>query len=166
MQALLDELAPHWGAGKIFRPYRDVRFSQDKTPYKTHIGALLEGGGYVQLSAEGLAAGCGTWHMESDALRAYRDAVADDRRGAELVAIVAALRRKGVDVMSRESLKTVPRGYDRDHPRADLLKHKGLAAWKQWPVEPWLGTAKARAQVEKFLDAAKTLRDWLGPIAD
>jgi uncharacterized protein (DUF2461 family) len=79
---------------------------------------------------------------------------------------VAGLRRKGIDVISRESLKTVPRGYDREHPRADLLRHKGLAAWKQWPVEPWLGTAKARAHVEKFLDAAKPLRDWLGPIAD
>jgi uncharacterized protein (TIGR02453 family) len=161
MQALLDELAPRWGAGKIFRPYRDVRFSPDKTPYKTHIGALLEGGGYVQLSADGLAAGCGIWHMEADTLRGYRDAVAADRTGAALVDIVASLRRKGVDAISRESLKTVPRGYDREHPRADLLKHKGLAAWRQWPVEPWLGTARARTNIEKFLQTAEPLRDWL-----
>src|SRR3954451_24990715 len=46
MQELLTELAPEFGQGKIFRPYRDVRFSADKTPYKTHIGAVLEGGGY------------------------------------------------------------------------------------------------------------------------
>lgn len=161
MQALLDELAPTWGAGKIFRPYRDVRFSPDKTPYKIHIGALLEGGGYVQLSAEGLAAGCGLWHMETDALRRYRDAVADDRCGKELVGITAGLARKGIDAISRESLKTVPRGFDREHPRADLLKHKGLAALKSWPVEPWLGTAKARANIEKFLETAEPLRDWL-----
>jgi uncharacterized protein (TIGR02453 family) len=166
MQALLDELAPKWGAGKIFRPYRDVRFSADKTPYKTHIGALLEGGGYVQLGADGLATGCGAWHLEADGLRQFRDAVAAERTGKELTTIVAALRRKGIDVIARESLKTVPRGYDRDHPRADLLKHKGLAAWKQWPVEPWLGTAKARANIEKFLEAARPLRDWLGAIAD
>ena len=161
MQALLDELAPKWGAGKIFRPYRDVRFSADKTPYKTHIGALLEGGGYVQLSADGLATGCGIWHMESDALRRFRDAVAHDRTGKELSTIVAGLRRKSTDVIARESLKTVPRGYDREHPRADLLKNKGLAAWRTWPVEPWLGTAKARTNVEKFLQAAEPLRDWL-----
>ena len=161
MQALLDDLASKWGAGKIFRPYRDVRFSPDKTPYKTHIGALLEGGGYVQLSAEGLATGCGIWHMESDTLRRFREAVAADRTGVELTKIVTALRRKDIDVIARESLKTVPRGYDREHPRADLLKNKGLAAWKQWPVEPWLGTAKARANIEKFLEAAKPLRDWL-----
>ena len=161
MQALLDELAPKWGAGKIFRPYRDVRFSADKTPYKTHIGALLEGGAYVQLSVEGLATGCGIWHMEADTLRRFRDAVDADRTGKELTALVAALRRKQIDVISREALKTVPRGYDRDHPRADLLRNKGLAAWKSWPVEPWLGTAKARTNIEKFLQAAEPLRDWL-----
>jgi uncharacterized protein (TIGR02453 family) len=161
MQALLDELAPKWGTGKIFRPYRDVRFSADKTPYKTHIAARLEGGGYVQLSSDGLAAGCGIWHMESEALRGFREAVDDDRTGKELTAIVAALRRKKIDVIARESLKTVPRGYDREHPRADLLKNKGLAAWKQWPVEPWLGSAKARTNVEKFLQSAEPLRDWL-----
>jgi len=161
MQALLDELAPKWGTGKIFRPYRDVRFSADKTPYKTHIGALLEGGGYVQLGADGLATGCGIWHMESDALRRFRDAVDNERTGKELTTLVAALRRKGIDVIARESLKTVPRGFDREHPRADLLKNKGLAAWKQWPVEPWLGTAKARTNIDKFLQSAEPLRDWL-----
>ena len=161
MQALLDELAPRWGPGKIFRPYRDVRFSADKTPYKTHIGALLEGGGYIQLGADGLATGCGMWHLESDELRRFRDAVATDRTGKELTDTVSALRRKGIDVIARESLKTVPRGYDRDHPRADLLRNKGLAAWKQWPVEPWLGTAKALGRIEKFLETAVPLRDWL-----
>jgi uncharacterized protein (TIGR02453 family) len=161
MQALLDELAPTWGPGKIFRPYRDVRFSADKTPYKTHIGALLEGGAYVQLGAEGLAAGCGIWHMESDTLRRFRGAVDSDPTGKELTTIVDALRRKKIDVIARESLKTVPRGFDREHPRADLLRHKGLAAWMAWPVEPWLGTAKARVNIEKFLRSAEPLRDWL-----
>ncbi|MDQ1694729.1 MAG: hypothetical protein QOJ03_82 [Frankiaceae bacterium] len=161
MVALLTELEPRWGAGKIFRPYRDVRFSADKTPYKTAIGALLAEGGYVQLSADGLATGCGVWHMESDDLKRYRGAVADDVSGADLVAVADALRGQGIGVISRESLKTVPRGYDRDHPRADLLRNKGLAAWKQWPVGSWLGTAKARARVEEFLTAAEPLRDWL-----
>jgi len=161
MSELLAELAARWGAGKIFRPYRDVRFSADKTPYKTHIGALLEGGGYVQLGADGLAAGCGVWHLEADGLRRFREAVAADRTGEELAKRVAALRRKGIDVIARESLKTVPRGFDRDHPRADLLRNKGLAAWRHWDVEPWLGTAKARGHVERFLDAAAPLNDWL-----
>ena len=161
MVALLAELEPEWGAGKIFRPYRDVRFSADKTPYKTHMGALLDGGGYVQLGADGLASGCGIWHLDGDGLRRFREAVAADRTVEALVATVADLDRQGIEVISRESLKTVPRGYDRDHPRADLLRNKGLAAWRAWPVEPWLGTAKARGRIEEFLRAARPLNEWL-----
>ncbi len=63
MTELTEELAPEFGEPKIFRPYRDVRFSKDKSPYKTHIGAVIGGTGYIQLSAEGLGAGpaCGRW---------------------------------------------------------------------------------------------------------
>ena len=81
MTELLDELAPGFGEPKIFRPYRDVRFSKDKSPYKTHIGALV-GDGYVQLSAAGLAAGSGMYGMAPDQLDRYRTAVADDQAGA------------------------------------------------------------------------------------
>ncbi len=161
MLELLEELAPRWGAGKIFRPYRDVRFSADKTPYKTHIGALLERGGYVQLGADGLAAGRGTWHLEADELRRFRAAVDDESTGAALARIVTELRVGGIDVIARESLRTVPRGFDREHPRADLLRHKGLAAWQAWPVGAWLGTPKARRRVVSLLEAAQPLNDWL-----
>src|SRR4051794_29593030 len=161
MQALLDELAPRWGTGKIFRPYRDVRFSADKTPYKTHIGALLEGGGYVQVSVDGLAAGRGVWHLEGEAIQRFRAAVDDDGTGDELVRIIDGLSRQHVEVLSRESLKSAPRGYDRDHPRADLLRRKGLAAWQSWPVGAWLGTAKAKDRVINLLRAAQPLNEWL-----
>ena len=63
MQALLDELEAEFGPGKLFRPYRDVRFSKDKTPYKTHqaafVGRVTGVGWYLQLDAEGLLAGGG-----------------------------------------------------------------------------------------------------------
>src|ERR1700747_1252812 len=78
MEELTELLAAELGEPKIFRPYRDIRFSPDKTPYKTHIGAVLGGTGYVQFSADGLAAGAGMWHMEPDRLARYRAAVADD----------------------------------------------------------------------------------------
>src|SRR4051812_2745922 len=61
MEELLTELAPEFGTGKVFRPYRDVRFSKDKAPYKTAIAASLTGGGYIQMSADGLSAGCGLY---------------------------------------------------------------------------------------------------------
>ena len=62
MEELIVELEPEWGEGRIFRPYRDVRFSADKSPYKTNIAAML-GDGYVQLNATGWvsARACGRW---------------------------------------------------------------------------------------------------------
>lgn len=161
MVALLADLEPEFGGAKIFRPYRDVRFSKDKTPYKTTIAATLERGGYVQFSADGLGVGSGMYHLEPDQLARFRDAVAADRSGKEIDAIVAKARKSGTDVSAHDILKTVPRGYDKDHPRAELLKHKGLIMWRQWGVEPWLGTAKAKTKVVEFLRSAQPLNDWL-----
>src|SRR6516225_10363040 len=75
MTELAEELAAEFGEPKIFRPYRDLRFSQDKTPYKTHIGATIGGNAYVQFSADGLGTGAGMWHLEADQLARYRAAV-------------------------------------------------------------------------------------------
>ena len=161
MEELLAALAPEFGAGTIFRPYRDVRFSADKSPYKTVIGATLERGGYVQFSAAGLAAGSGMYHLAPDQLERYRSAVADERSGTRLTRIVAALRAAGIDVSGPDMLKTVPRGYPRDHPRADLLRHKGLIAWKEWPAEDWLDTPAPAERVPEFFRACRPLRTWL-----
>jgi uncharacterized protein (TIGR02453 family) len=160
MRELLAELEPEFGSGKIFRPYRDVRFSKDKTPYKTHLGAWLEFGGYVQLSADGLAAGSGMYHLESDQLDRYRRAVADSG-GAELAEIVAELEQGGIAVVGHDSLKTAPRGYPKDHPRAALLRHKGLTTWKEWEPAAWLGTAAAEKRLVDFFRVSRPLRDWL-----
>lgn len=161
MVDLLAELAPEFGAGKIFRPYRDVRFSADKSPYKTHIGATLQRGGYIQLSATGLAAGSGMYMMAADQLDRYRRAVDDDTTGEELRALLSAIAGKGITVGGHERLKTVPKGYPRDHPRVDLLRNKGVVAWKEWPAAAWLGTAAAKRRVVDFLRTARPLRDWL-----
>jgi uncharacterized protein (TIGR02453 family) len=161
MEELLAELAPEFGAAKIFRPYRDVRFSADKSPYKTHIGATLEKGGYVQLSSVGLGAGLGYWHMTPDQLERYRRAVSSDATGEPLAALAESIRGRGIDITSIASLKTAPRGFPKDHARGDLLRHKGLAAYRSWPVEPWLGTRAARTRVVAFLRTAQPLVDWL-----
>ena len=161
MEELLAELEPEFGARKLFRPYRDVRFSRDKSPYKTAIAATLDRGGYVQLSAEGLAAGCGMYHLMTDQLDRFRQAVADDRSGAALSELVDDLGRTKIDVAAHDTLKTAPRGYPKDHPRIELLRHKGLIAWKQWSVAAWLGTAKAKDHVVGFFHAAAPLTQWL-----
>ena len=144
MAALLAELESDFGAGHIFRPNRDVRFSADKSPYKTAIGATLERGGYVQFSAEGLAAGCGAYVMATDQLARYRAAVADDASGEALTGLIARCRKNGADITARDALKSAPRGYPKDHPRIDLLRYKGIIAWRQWPIAPWLGAKKAK----------------------
>jgi uncharacterized protein (TIGR02453 family) len=160
MEELLAELGSEWGETRIFRPYRDVRFSKDKSPYKTAIGAML-GDGYVQLSANGLAAGSGMWEMAPDQLERYREAVADERSGSKLASIVGKARRAGLDVTGHDALKTAPKGYPKDHPRIELLRYKGLITWKEWPVGAWLGTRRAKDRVVEFLLASKPLNGWL-----
>ncbi len=160
MTDLLIELAGEFGEWKIFRPYRDVRFSADKTPYKTAIGARI-GAGYVQLSADGLMAGSGLYHMDSGQLARYRAAVAHDRTGTELEKAIKAVVKKGIDVRGHGTLKTAPRGYSADHPRVELLRHKGLTTWQEWDVEAWLGTAAAKKRVVDFLRGSRPVVDWL-----
>jgi len=161
MEELLAELAPEFGAGKVFRPNRDVRFSPDKSPYKTVMGAMAGDVGYVQLSAKGLGVGSGMWMMASDQLERYRQAVADDGTGEELVGIVAEARRLELEVTGHDTLKTAPRGYPKDHPRIELLRNKGLIAWKEWPAGAWLGTRKGKDRVIDFLHSARPLNAWL-----
>jgi uncharacterized protein (TIGR02453 family) len=159
MGELLAELELDWGEGRIFRPYRDVRFSKDKSPYKTSIAATI-GDGYVQLNANGLGAGSGMWEMGADQLERYRAAVDEEKTGRELAAIVSKARSAGLQVMGHETLKTAPKGYPKDHPRIELLRCKGLITWKEWPPAAWLGTSKARDRVVGFLEASKPLNAW------
>lgn len=161
MVALLEELEPEFGPAKIYRPYRDVRFSKDKSPYKTQIAASFEQGGYIKLSAEGLGAGSGIYMFSPDQLRRWRTAVDDDRSGTALVRVIEALSRQDVDVSSHDVLARVPTGFAKDHPRADLLRYKDLVAWRDWPVAAWLGTAKAKAKLEEFFRICAPLNDWL-----
>ncbi len=161
MDELLAELAPEFGEGRVFRPYRDVRFSPDKTPYKTAMGAMVGNSGYVQLSSRGLAAGSGMWEMAADQLERYRQAVADDKTGTELGDIVNAMRKGGFEIMGHGVLKTAPKGYAKDHPRIELLRYKGLVCWKEWPAGAWLGRASAKTRVVDFLRKAKPLNVWL-----
>lgn len=164
MEELLSELAGEFGPGKIFRPYRDVRFSADKTPYKTNCAATLGSGiapRYVSFSAEGLSVGGGLYMPGPAALTRYRAAVQREKPGAELAAIVQTLDEAGYATMAHEVLKTAPRGIDRDHPRIELLRHKGIAVMRNWPVGAWLGTAEAKDRIVGALRDAEPLHDWL-----
>ena len=161
MEALLDELSDEFGEAKVFRPHRDIRFSADKAPYKTHIGATLANHGYLQVSAGGLAVASGTYVFATDQLARYRRAVALDLTGKALVKIVDDARAAGLTITAAGTLTTAPRGYPRDHPRIGLLRMKGLVTWKEWPVEPWLATAEAKDKAVAVLRASVPLVTWL-----
>lgn len=160
MLALLADLEEEFGPPRrVSRPNRDIRFSADKSPYKLNIYADVERGGYVALDAEGLVAAGGRYMVEDAQLKNLRTAVASDRSGKDLVAIVDALRKKGYDVEGQE-LKRVPSPYAQDHPRADLLRHKRLIYWKRWPVGPWIASAKAKDRVAQAWRDGAELDAW------
>lgn len=164
MEQLLSELADEFGPGKLFRPYRDVRFSADKAPYKTNCAATLGRGvgqAYISVSADGLSVGGGLYMPDPATLQRYRTAVDREKSGAELASIVAGLHAAGYQTMAHEVLKTAPKGFPKDHPRIELLRHKGIAMMKEWPVGAWLGTAKAKDRVVSTLRAGVPLNEWL-----
>ncbi|KQS67543.1 DUF2461 domain-containing protein [Modestobacter sp. Leaf380] len=166
MQALVEELAAEFGTPKLFRPYRDVRFSKDKTPYKTHQGAVLHlpgagvGAWYVEVSADGLQARGGSWRMQPDQVERYRRAVDDDVPGGQLEQIVAKLRRGGITV-DGDRLKRTPRGYDADHVRVELLRHKSIHGGRHWTPEDWLDSREVVARVQTTWRALVPLNQWL-----
>jgi uncharacterized protein (TIGR02453 family) len=166
LQALLDELAPEFGTAKVFRPYRDVRFSNDKTPYKNHQGAVVHADGhgtgawYVQVSADGLMVAGGSWHLESDQVARYRRAVADDVQGPVLEKEVHRLAAEGWSIEG-DRLTRVPAGHSADAPRIELLKHKSLHARRLWEPAEWLHTRRALDEVRGAWRDLAALNTWL-----
>jgi uncharacterized protein (TIGR02453 family) len=161
MVALLTDLEKRCGDGKVFRPYRDVRFSKDKTPYKTNIAATMDKGGYVSLSADSFSTGTGYYVMAKDQLAKFRAAIDDDKTGRQLERTIAKITDTGIEVTSHDTLKTAPRGYSADHPRIELLRMKGCIAWREWEIGAWLDTSEPKNRVVSVLDAAKPLIKWL-----
>jgi uncharacterized protein (TIGR02453 family) len=167
MRALLDELEPRFGAFRAFRMNRDVRFSADKSPYKTAHAAMTETEGgslhYIQVSASGLLLGAGIYHAARDQIERFRSAVADDRSGPELEAAIAAVRAAKLDVSSgyEPPLATAPRGYDRDHPRIELLRWKACTVLKDHGAPAWLHTRRVVDRVTDTWTKAAPLVAWL-----
>jgi uncharacterized protein (TIGR02453 family) len=166
MQALLAELDDAYGPFHRFRPYRDTRFSKDKSPYKTQIAAYGEGEGgtahYFHLSADGLMVLSGYYRMMPDQIARFREAVAD-ARGDELPALIADVTKRGlfVDHGGHEPLKRVPRQFPADHPRGELLKWKGLTSGVDFGAPQWLHTPDAKQRIIETWEAAAPLNAWL-----
>jgi uncharacterized protein (TIGR02453 family) len=164
MAALVAALEPEFGPAKVFRPYRDVRFAKDKTPYKTHQGAFVASGPstgwYVQIASPGVRVGVGFYDASSETLSRIRAAIADERRGAELEKLIADLERAGW-TLGGDTLKTAPRGYDVTHPRIALLRHKTMTLGRSYGFEPVIHTAELLELVRADWRAATPFVDWI-----
>lgn len=161
LEALASALEPEFGPPKFFRPYRDVRFSKDKTPYKTHQGVWFgETSRYLHLNAAGLFVAGGYWGTSSAQVDRLRRAIADDVAGAALARILASLRTRKLQLDGHQ-LTRVPHGFDRDHPRAELLRYKSLTAGRELGSPQWLRTKRARTEIVKNWRAMEPLVHWL-----
>lgn len=162
---LLAQLEPEFGPARLFRPYRDVRFSQDKSPYKTAQGAFAtrqEGVGYyLQVCADGLLVGGGYRSHTPAQLARFRAAADASGSGAALQEIVDAIAAAGFSI-DGEKLKTVPRGFDRDHPRAELLKYKTLYSGSHLGREEWISTEAAAEEIAGRWRQLRPLIEWVG----
>ena len=166
LTALLADLAPEFGPGKVFRPNRDVRFSSDKSPYKLSAAGHTHGADdraslYLHVDADGLLVAGGYYAMARDQLSRYRAAVADDGTGRALRRVVDGMLRGGGWELGGPTLVRAPRGYDPGHPRIDLLRHKGLVLLQHHDVEPWLFRPQAADVVVQGWRELAQLNRWL-----
>ena len=169
--ALLEELSAEFGTPHVFRPYRDARFSKDKSPVKDHQGGYTAVedaiGYYVQVSGGGLMLGGGWYAPEGDQVMRYRTSV-EGPAGSELERILKKLARTWQ--VDGNPVKTRPRGVDPDAPRLDLLRNRQLTVMRHYEPEEWVGTRAAFTRIRADWRAIRPLIEWLadyvGPARD
>ena len=147
MVELLAELAGQFGEGKIFRPFRDVRFSKDKSPYKTHLGASFPwvggpeahvpadgshdarthgNGGYFHFQPGEMYVGGGMWQMERPTLEAFRALVRDDPDRVRAALEEPGFAKAWGEARAHDELRRFPPGWPQDHPLARLFLWKNV----------------------------------------
>lgn len=163
MQALADALADDFGPAKLFRPNRDLRFAKDKSPYKTHQGLFVEAGTatgwYMEVSAAGVRSAAGCYHADAAALRAIRAGI-DSPDGAELQRLIDDFVARGWK-LGGDELKTVPRGYAKDHPRIGLLRKRSLVLSQDYGFAEFVRSAELLDRVRSDWECARPLLDWI-----
>ena len=154
---------------KIYRIYRDVRFSKDKRPYNTHVHLSfsrdLENANtpnwFFGWDTEGLTLGCGVFQYNNNALEPFRGLMSGEM-GERMMALTSASRDTGLRV-GKPALKRIPTGYPKDHPNANALRRKGLLVWNdlEGPLaatQPGFVT-RCADEFSKLLDVYTILRD-------
>ena len=166
MTALLESLPEKYQPFRLFRMNRDLRFTKDKSPYKTQLGAMSDAGGkdyYLHLDGTGLMVAAGKYMMEPDQLDRYRSAVADNSTGQALERILADLETHSIKTdIGMPALKSAPRGYAKDHPRVELLRQKGLIGYRTLPGTKLRDGSAVRDFVMETFEVCEPLVVWLG----
>lgn len=161
---------------KVFRIYRDVRFSKDKAPFKTECAAVLPlfpspagpeaATGFYCSFGETPFVAAGRWRMEGPLLARFRKTIAADKTGAPFAAAVKRLEQRGFTVATSEALKRPPPGFDKAHPRVELLKLKGFAF--EFPARSVAALADGKklvAGLVKEVEATAPVLRWLQALA-
>ncbi len=151
------------GTPKLFRPWNDTRF-RPGPPLKEHVGLAVgyegSGGWYVQLGLDGVLVAAGLHAPKADQVQRLRAAIDDGRKAAALTRALAVARAAGLSVNEPDLVRT-PRGYDADHPRADLLRRRSLTVSRTDVPDGWLHEPAAYDRIRELLDAAAPTVRWL-----
>ena len=160
--------------GKIFRIYRDVRFSLDKTPYNTHIRLLFHDSEMdskcgnrpvfcFSLETDSVICGAGTGTMEFSGrtLESFREAIAEENSGKAVEKLVKKFEATAGFRVDPPALKRVPRGHDPGHPRAELLKHKALMVWHEEALSAPIHSVKSGPHLMRTFRKLKPVVDWI-----
>ena len=162
---------------KLFRIYRDVRFSKDKTPYNTHIhisffcaddttkSCSAKPAFHFGLETDRIFCGCGYFTFSPELLLDYREVVSHNESGEALQTLVDSLTRSGFSLHEPE-LKRTPAGFDKDHPRADLLKRKGLVLWHEEPLSEIVQKPALISHVMQHYESMRPLYQWLARLGE
>ncbi len=167
MQALAAELEPEFGDAKVFRPYRDLRFTPDKRPLQEHASAgfgMRAGVGYyLQVDATHLLLAAGMWDPTPTQLRRFRELQDDGRVTRGLDAVVERMSSADIDLGDGDPVKTAPRGWSAEHPRIHLLRRRRLTAMRRLRLPSWL---YGPAAVDRISEVYAAMRPWNAWLAD
>ena len=170
-EALKDQLNQHDSIDrfKLFRVYRDVRFSKDKTPYKTHFGLTwhrtkpeYRGGYYLHLKPNDIFLACGFWDPNPADLKRIRQEI--DMDADEYRNIINEPNFKRIwGKLQGDAVKTAPKGYAKDHPNIDLLRHKQHIFMVRYTEED-VAAADFLDRLDTALQAVRPFVDYMSAV--
>lgn len=166
---LMADLEDEFGPLRTFRPHRDVRFSKDKSPYKTWVGVTTSDravggiGAFLRIDGDGIRLAGGAMAFAPDQVKRFRSAIDEEHSGAAFEAVRRRLADRGMPVGPgvQPVLRRVPAGLPADHPRAEPLRWKGAVVIKEYERAAWMHRPGAIDTVREVWTAIAPLKEWI-----